>query len=248
MSWSYSASSSRQTNQVPWVYPLELEPLCAFLCAGGGGKVYELDAWFLGSEKLQNKSSPNFSNFRPEFCPEFCSEFSPNFLKNFRASFCGKRRPETIHQKSPPFFNAKFPGKFEKEKESTLLFQPHIKTHGAPEELLTEPPPNVSFRVGVMCPDLCLPFQLSLSSLASPPFCFFCAKSSPVLLHCPFVWLYHPFFWPLLLRRSQSQIASDRHVACQISQKKNFGVRQHSIAIADFGFSDSWPIALWNSI
>ena len=31
------------------------------------------------SEKLQNESSPNFSNFRPEFCPECCSEFSPNF-------------------------------------------------------------------------------------------------------------------------------------------------------------------------
>ena len=30
------------------------------------------------SEKFQNESSPNFSNFRPEFCPEFCSEFSPN--------------------------------------------------------------------------------------------------------------------------------------------------------------------------
>ena len=24
------------------------------------------------SEKLQKESSPNFSNFRPEFCPEFC--------------------------------------------------------------------------------------------------------------------------------------------------------------------------------
>ena len=28
------------------------------------------------SEKLQNESSPNFSNFRPEFCPEFFEEFS----------------------------------------------------------------------------------------------------------------------------------------------------------------------------
>ena len=26
-------------------------------------------------------------------------------------------------------------------------------------------------------------------------FVFFCAKSSPVLLPCPFVWLYHPFFF-----------------------------------------------------
>ena len=73
------------------------------------------------SEKLQNESFPNFSNFRPEFCPEFCSEFSPNFSRTFRASFCGRRRPEKIHQKSPPFFNAKFPGKHEKNIHKILL-------------------------------------------------------------------------------------------------------------------------------
>ena len=76
---------------------------------------------FLRSEKLQNESSPNFSNFRPEFCPEFCSEFSPNFSGTFRASFRGRRRPEKIHQKSPPFFNAKFPGKHEKNIHKILL-------------------------------------------------------------------------------------------------------------------------------
>ena len=63
------------------------------------------------SEKLQNKSSLNFSIFRPEFCPEFW----PNFLRSFRASFRGKRRPEKIHQKSLAFFNAKSPGKFEEK-------------------------------------------------------------------------------------------------------------------------------------
>ena len=73
------------------------------------------------SENLQNESFPNFSNFRPEFCPEFCSEFSPNFLRIFRASFRGRRRPEKIHQKSPPFFNAKFPGKHEKVIHKILL-------------------------------------------------------------------------------------------------------------------------------
>ena len=76
---------------------------------------------FLRSEKLQNESSPNFSNFRPEFCPEFCSEFSPNFSRTFRASFRGRRRPEKIHQKSPPFFNAKFPGEHEKNIHKILL-------------------------------------------------------------------------------------------------------------------------------
>ena len=76
---------------------------------------------FIRSEKLQNESSSNFLNFRPEFCPEFCSEFSPNFSRSFRASFRGKRRPEKIHQKSPPFFNAKFPGKHEKKIHKILL-------------------------------------------------------------------------------------------------------------------------------
>ena len=76
---------------------------------------------FVRSGKLQNESFPNFSNFRPEFCPEFCSEFSPNFSRTFRASFRGRRRPEKIHQKSPPFFNAKFPGKNEKNTQKILL-------------------------------------------------------------------------------------------------------------------------------
>ena len=75
----------------------------------------------VGLEKSQNESSPNFSNFCPEFCPEFLSEFSPNFLRSFRASFRGTRRPEKIHQKSPPFFNAKFPGKHEKNIHKILL-------------------------------------------------------------------------------------------------------------------------------
>ena len=75
------------------------------------------------SGKLQNESFPNFSIFRPEFCPEFCSEFSPNFSRTFRASFRGRRRPEKIHQKSPPFFNAKFPGKHEKKKIHKILLE-----------------------------------------------------------------------------------------------------------------------------
>ena len=72
---------------------------------------------YFRSEKLQNESFPNFSIFHPEFCPEFCL----NFLRSFRASFCGRRRPEKIHQKSPPFFNAKFPGKFEEKIHNIFL-------------------------------------------------------------------------------------------------------------------------------
>ena len=81
----------------------------------GGRRCLKVKGYFIRSEKLQNESFPNFLIFRPEFCPEFCSEFSPNFLRSFRASFRGRRRPEKIHQKSPPFFNVKFPGKHKKK-------------------------------------------------------------------------------------------------------------------------------------
>ena len=35
--------------------------------------------------------------------------------------FVGKRRPEKIHPKSPPFFNTKFPGKHEKNIHKIYL-------------------------------------------------------------------------------------------------------------------------------
>ena len=76
---------------------------------------------FFRSEKWQNESSPNFSNFVPEFPPEFCSEFSPNFSRSFRALFPRQRRPDKIHQKSPPFFNAKFPGNYGKNIHKIFL-------------------------------------------------------------------------------------------------------------------------------
>ena len=82
----------------------------------------------------QNESSPNFSNFCPEFPPEFCSEFSPNFLRSFRALFPRKRRPEIIHQKSPPFFNAKFPGNYEKIIHKMFLDSRQSKVIGSPTQ------------------------------------------------------------------------------------------------------------------
>ena len=74
---------------------------------------------FIRSEKLQNESSPNFSNFQPEFCPEFCSEFSPNLLRGFHASFRAKRKPENFHQESPVFLSANFSG--EQAKHHRIL-------------------------------------------------------------------------------------------------------------------------------
>ena len=67
---------------------------------------------FIRSEKLQNESSPNFFEFSSRILPRILLRI---FLRSFRASFRGKRRPDKIHQKSPPFFNVKFPGKLERK-------------------------------------------------------------------------------------------------------------------------------------
>ena len=86
-------------------------------CCGWGALPTEMVTSYrisiVRSEKLQNESSLHFSNFCPKFCPEFRSELAPNFLRILPALFSGKRRPLKIHQKSPPFFNAKCPGKSE---------------------------------------------------------------------------------------------------------------------------------------
>ena len=102
---------------------------------------------FVRSEKLLNESSPNFSNFRPEFCPEFCSEFSPNSSRSFRASFW--RSQKKIHRKFPPFFNAKFPVNFEEQTHKS--FRESGQSKNSEKGHLYESPPDryvpSSFRV-----------------------------------------------------------------------------------------------------
>ena len=70
------------------------------------------------SEKLQNKSFPNFQIFIPNSVPNLL-RFSQNSF-SFCASFHGRRRPEKNHQKSPPFINAKLPRKFEEKIHKIL--------------------------------------------------------------------------------------------------------------------------------
>ena len=67
------------------------------------------------------------------FVPDFAPNFAPNFPR-------GKRRPEKIHQKSPLFFNAKFPGKYEKmihqnflESRQSNTFQQVLKAFHRPK-------------------------------------------------------------------------------------------------------------------
>ena len=74
----------------------------------------------LGQESCRTKVSRIFRYFVPNF-PRSLHRIFPNFSRTFRASFRGRRRPEKIHQKSPPFFNVKFPGKHEKNIHKILL-------------------------------------------------------------------------------------------------------------------------------
>ena len=71
---------------------------------------------FLRSEKLQNESSPNFQIFALNFAPKF-----PRFFVEFSrfVSWEAETRKKN-HQKSLPFLNAKFPGKFKSKSTSFL--------------------------------------------------------------------------------------------------------------------------------
>ena len=76
---------------------------------------------FVRSEKLQNESSPNFSIFVPEFVPNFATNFPRIFRGFYVLCFVGNRDQKENHQKSPPLFNAKFPGKHEKKNRKMFL-------------------------------------------------------------------------------------------------------------------------------
>ena len=70
------------------------------------------------SEKWQNESSPNFSNF----CPELSSRiFPPNFSRSFRASFPRKTETSKNSPKIPALFQCKIPRQI-REKKFTNIF------------------------------------------------------------------------------------------------------------------------------
>ena len=78
----------------------------------------------LRSEKLQNERSPNFGIFRPKVC----TENPPNIPPSFDDLSCFvpvKQRPLKIHQKSPPLFTAKSPGKSDEEIPNMSLDSRH---------------------------------------------------------------------------------------------------------------------------
>ena len=70
---------------------------------------------------MQNESSPNYSNFRPEFCLEFCSEFSPRFLRSLRASFRWTRRQEKLTENPRRFSMQNVQADTKKNSHNVLL-------------------------------------------------------------------------------------------------------------------------------
>ena len=78
-------------------------------------------AQYVRSQKSQNESSPEFFDFSSRILPRISLRIFPEFYEDFSCFVSWRRRPEEIHQKSPPFFNAKFPGKHEKNIHIILL-------------------------------------------------------------------------------------------------------------------------------
>ena len=101
----------------------------------------------LGQESCRTKVSRIFRYFVPNFAPNFAPNFPRIFSRIFRASFRGKQRPEKIHQKSPPFFNAKFPGAHEKNIHKILLESRQSKYPGAIHRLHSMSWVRVAFAV-----------------------------------------------------------------------------------------------------
>ena len=81
-------------------------------------------------DSAAERKFPEFFEFSSRILPRILLRISPNFSRTFRASFRGRRRPEKIHQKSPPFFNAKFPGKHEENIHKILLESRQSKVIG----------------------------------------------------------------------------------------------------------------------
>ena len=75
----------------------------------------------LGQESGRTNVSRIFRIFVPNFAPNFAPNFPRIFRGLFVLRFVGDGDQKKIHQKSPPFFNAEFPGKHEKNIHKILL-------------------------------------------------------------------------------------------------------------------------------
>ena len=71
--------------------------------------------FLLGQKSCRTKVSRIFGIFAPNFAPNFSRSFRGLFVLRF----VGDEDQKKNHQKSPPFFNAKFPGKQEKYSQNS---------------------------------------------------------------------------------------------------------------------------------
>ena len=74
-----------------------------------------------GQKSCRTKVSRIFRVFVPNFAPNFAQNFPRFFWGFFVLCFVGNGDQEKIHQKNPPFFNAKLPGKHEKNIHKMFL-------------------------------------------------------------------------------------------------------------------------------
>ena len=74
------------------------------------------------AQKIAERKFTKFFEFTSRILPRILLRIFPEFLKSFRASFRGRRRPEKNHQKAPPLFNTKFPGRFEGRIHKSFFF------------------------------------------------------------------------------------------------------------------------------
>ena len=72
------------------------------------GRVLWVFLRIVRSSKLQSESSPNFSNFRPEFFPNFAPNF-PRFFEEFSCFFLWETETRKNLPKIPAIFQCKIP-------------------------------------------------------------------------------------------------------------------------------------------
>ena len=76
---------------------------------------------FVRPEKLQNESSPNFSNFRPEFCPRILLRIFPEYFEDFSCFVSWETETRKNSPKIPAIFQCKIPRQTRKNIHKILL-------------------------------------------------------------------------------------------------------------------------------
>ena len=90
-----------------------------------------IDAKSLGQKSRRAKVPQMFRISVPNFAPNFAPRI---FRTVFVLRFVGTETRKKIHQKSPAFFNAKFPGNFEEKIHKSFLESGQSNKSKTPEE------------------------------------------------------------------------------------------------------------------